>query len=399
MKPIILSIAFLTGGMACAQSRIVSEEPGERVRLLTYDESVLDMQEPRTDLACSVSSFKPELGFDFLFHAGYRITIPVKELPSAGDMLTVVLRVRSDRRPDDPVYLLQKIRIPKMGAESGGTASVDGFFEVGGGKYHIDWMMRDGRERVCARFWSIEAKASGKDASLDPELAQDLIQPAESTPFHEDPATESRQTGGPLNVKVIVNFATRNQDAATLGANDLEGLAAILRKIGREPRVGSFSVVACSVQAGKILYRQQDVPRIDLPALGQALKSLNLASVDAKYLAVKNGETEFLAQLITDETQDNRMDALIFVSPKYPVDTHVSKETVEHIKELDRPVFYLNYNLNPVNYPWRDQIGRLVKQLHGFEYTISRPSDLFNAWSDIVARLVDVKQTTPRTGN
>jgi hypothetical protein len=399
MKPLMVLIAFLTGGIAHGQSLIVGDEPGAPVRLLTYDASVLDMQEPRTDLGCSVSSFKPELGFDFLFHAGYRVTIPMKELTGSGDMLTILVRVRSDKRPDDAVYFNQKVRIPKMGENPAGTAALDGFFELGEGKYHVDWMMRDRSERVCARFWSVEAKATGKDSSLSQGLTQDAIQPAESTPFHEDEASERREVGGPLNVKVIVNFASKNQDAAVLGTDDLEGLASILRKIGHEPRIGNFSVVACSVQARQVLYRQQNAPRIDLPALGSALKSLNLASVDAKQLALKNGETEFLARLIEEETQGDQLDALIFVSPKYPLDANVSKEVIERLKDFERPVFYLNYNLTPTAYPWRDQIGRLVKHLHGVEYSITRPLDLFNAWSDIISRLLSVKQAAVIAGN
>lgn len=392
MKPLIVLIALLTGGAARAQSLLKSPEPGSPIRLLTDDAAVLELQEPRTDVACSVSAFNPELGFDFLFHAGYRVAIPMKELVGAGDMLTILLRVTSERRPDEPVYFLQKIRVPVMKEDTAGSVVLDGFFELGVGKYHVDWLMRDERNRVCARFWSVDARAMGKDAQLAQGLAQDLIQPVEATPFYDDPPVERRRVDRPLRVKVIINFASLSPLAAKLGQGELQGMASILRKISREPRVGAFSVVACSVQAQQVLYRQQNAPGIDLPALGLALKSLNLASVDAKQLALKNGETEFLARLITEETQDDQMDALIFVSPKYPIDANVSRDIVDHLKDLERPVFYLNYNLSPNTNPWRDQIGRLVKQLHGVEYTITRPLDLFNAWSDIVSRLLSGRE-------
>jgi hypothetical protein len=398
MKPLILLIAVLTGDAARAQSLVVSTEPGAPARPLSSDAAVFELQEPRTDLACSVSSFKPELGFDFLFHGGYRVNIPMKELVAAGDMLTIVLRVRSERRQEAPVYLSQRFRVPAIGEDTGGSAVLDGFFELGEGRYHVDWLMRDRNDRVCARFWNVEARATGRDASMDPELARDLIQPAESTPFHEDPTMERQQFGSPLSVKIIINFGSWKDGVAALKSGDLERLASILRKMGREPRIGDFSVVACSVQAQQVLYRQHKEPRIDLPALGRALESLNLASVDAKVLAVKNGETEFLGRLIAKEAMDDQMDALIFVSPKYPVDANVSREIVEHLRDLDRPVFYLNYNLSPVSNPWSDQIGRLVKQLHGFQYTISQPLDLFNAWSDIVSRLLNGRQTAALAG-
>jgi hypothetical protein len=398
MKRLILLIAALTGGTARAQSLIASTEPDGPVRLLASDAAVFELQEPRTDLACSVSSLKPELGFDFLFHGGYIISIPMKELDATGDTLTIVLRVRSERHRENPVYFSQRFRVPAIGEDTEGSAVLRGFFELGEGRYHVDWLMRDQNERVCARFWNVEARATGRDASLAPELAQDLIQPEESTPFREDPMRQRQQVDSPLSVKIIINFASWNQGVATLKSGDLKNLASILRKIGREQRIGKFSVLACSVQAQQVLYRQQNAPRIDLPALGMALKSLNLASVDAKVLALKNGETEFLARLITEETQDDRMEALIFVSPKYPAEANLSREIIEHLRDFDRPVFYLNYNPSPLANPWRDQIGRLVKQVHGFEYTISRPLDLFNAWSDITSRLLSGRQTAALAG-
>jgi len=152
---------------------------------------------------------------------------------------------------------------------------------------------------------------------LAPALSQNLIQSSESTPFEQDSAVERRTGRQPLHVKVIVNFAPQNLDPTALSPDDLQGLAAILRKIGREPRIGSFSTVACSVKAQQILYRQENAPRIDLPVLGRALQSLSLAKVDAKQLAVKNGDTKFLTQLLTEESGADRPDALILVSPKY----------------------------------------------------------------------------------
>jgi hypothetical protein len=80
MKPLILLITALTEGTARAQSLIASTEPDEPVRPPAADAAVFELQEPRTDLACSVSSLKPELGFDFLFRGGYIIGNPMKVL-------------------------------------------------------------------------------------------------------------------------------------------------------------------------------------------------------------------------------------------------------------------------------------------------------------------------------
>jgi hypothetical protein len=51
----------------------------------------------------------------------------------------------------------------------------------------------------------------------------------------------------------------------------------------------------------------------------------------------------------------------------------------------------MNYNLNPQVNPWRDAIGSAVKTMKGSEFTISRPRDLFFAWTEIMSRIVKLK--------
>jgi len=107
---------------------------------------------------------------------------------------------------------------------------------------------------------------------------------------------------------------------------------------------------------------------------------------------LKNGETEFLARLITEETREDHPDALIFVGPKFPLAAKVSREMIQHLGNVDYPVFYLNYSPDPSSYGSRDAMGQIVKKLNGHEYTISRPRDLFTAWSDVLSRILATKQ-------
>ena len=44
-----------------------------------------------------------------------------------------------------------------------------------------------------------------------------------------------------------------------------------------------------------MIYRQEGASQIDFPALGKALTSLNLGTVDLKRLSQKHGDSEFLA--------------------------------------------------------------------------------------------------------
>jgi hypothetical protein len=191
---------------------------------------------------------------------------------------------------------------------------------------------------------------------------------------------------------MLVNFAPQNVHAATLQPLDTAALVSILRTIAREPRIGKFSVVAFNLQEQRVIYRQQNANRIDFPALGEALRSLNLGTIDLKRLSQKNGETGFLSNLIQREVGgEDRPDALIFAGPKALIEESVPTESLKEVGEVEYPVFYMNYNLRPEATPWRDAIGRAVKFFKGYEFTISRPRDLWAAVSEIVSRVVKLK--------
>ena len=123
---------------------------------------------------------------------------------------------------------------------------------------------------------------------------------------------------------MLVNFAPQKADSAVLQPLDVKALVSILRSITREPRIGKFSMVAFNLQEQRVIFRQDDTSRIDFPALGEALDSLNLGTVDIRRLSQKHGETQFLADLIRREAGgDSQPDALVFAGPKAMLDQNV----------------------------------------------------------------------------
>jgi hypothetical protein len=361
------------------------------VRIFNTDAAVLESQDVRKDLPCTVTPVKATVGFDLKFHAGYDVYVPLRELAGSENMLTMLFRVTSDNHKDDPVYFTQKYNVPSIEENAKGDAYLQGAFDVGEGKYHVDWLMRDRSERVCSFFWDVDAALPAKDGQLVLEVTPGNVQAADKEPFREEPPVARSEHDAPLNVKVMVNFAPQNSASATLQPLDINALVSILRSINREPRIAKFSIVAFNMQEQRVIYRQENSSRIDFPALGDALNSLNLGVVDLKRLSQKNGETEFLANLITDEMKKGEPDAVIFASPKVMLDANVPTDSLKQVGEVDYPVFYMNYNLNPQANPWRDAIGSAVKRLKGFEYTITRPRDLGSAWSEIISRIVKFK--------
>ncbi|MGQ9632852.1 MAG: acetyltransferase [Bryobacteraceae bacterium] len=360
-----------------------------QVRLIPTDLAVLELREPRNDLPCAVMPDKPALGFDLRLHSGYTVTVPLQELAGRGGLLSILFRVTPLDGQPRPVYFIQRMRVPPIEEDARGQVQLEGSFDLGEGRYRVDWLMRDQMERVCASFWEIEASLNDNDRSISLVLPPGQVSETEREFFTEEPPVERIQGERLLNVKVLVNFAPDRPDAAAMRPQDIRALVSILRALSREPRIGSFSLVAFNLHEQRVLYRQQMGTRIDFPALGQAVESMNPGTVSVRQLSERNPETQFLAELVREELSSGGTDAVIFTGAKTLLDQNVPGEALRAIGNIDYPVFYLNYIWNPQEVPWRDAIGNIVRFFRGAEYTISRPRDLWRAIGDIVSRITE----------
>lgn len=365
------------------------------------DSAILESPDNRKDLPCTVVPDKAALGFDLKFHLGYDVTVPLKELVGSDNQLTMVFRVVPDTHPDDPVYFSQHFTVPNIDREEGGPAYLDGAFTVGEGKYHVDWLMRDRADRMCSFHWDSEAVLPQKDKQINLDIASGVVLPVDPELFNQEPPIQRDPKPAPINVKVMINFAPQDANSSALLPLDTRALISMLRSISREPRICKFTLVAYNMQQQKVIYRQDDAPQIDFPSLGQAIKGLHLGTVDLKQLAQKHSDTEFLSQLMTSEMKDPKdaIDAVIFAGPKVMLDDQLPQDTLKELSEAKYPIFYMNYNANPTANPWRDAIGNAVRFMKGVEYTISRPRDLFFAWSEIMGRIVKSKTGRTATAN
>jgi len=170
-------------------------------------------------------------------------------------------------------------------------------------------------------------------------------QPPATSLFAEEPSVQRKPRRGLLKVDIIVNFAPQNLDSAVMGETNLLSLVGILRRIARDPRIGEYSLVACSLPTQQILYHQDHARQVDFPALGEALKSLHLGVIDAKY-ARHNGPAQFVAGLVNEQSKRERADTLIIVGPKSDREVKIPGEVLDSFEK-----------------------------------------DLFSAWSDVIARL------------
>jgi len=382
-----------------ATAQTVMNGNGGPIRLFGTDMAVFEMKEARHDLPCHVTpSNKALVGFDLKFHAGFEVTVPLKELAGQENILTIIFRVAPLETPDSPVYFTQKIRVPEIEEEAKGEASLYGGFDLGEGKYHVDWLMRDRSERICSNYWDVDAALTNKESQMAMVIPPSTIRASDQESFKDEPPIERTSNDEPINVKILLNYAPQNPRSTVMRSLDTTALVSILRSIVREPKIGKFSLVAFSMASQQVLHRQENVDRLDFPALGDALNKMKLGTVDLSKLAIKHSETQFLSELIRAELGGtNKAEAIIFAGPKVMLEQNVEAETLKEVGSLDYPLFYLNYNLYPAQIPWRDSISHAVKYFKGQEYTISKPRDLWLATSEVVNRIVKTRSTTRLT--
>jgi hypothetical protein len=164
-----------------------------------------------------------------------------------------------------------------------------------------------------------------------------------------------------------------------------------LRRMGRDPQIRLFSIVVCSFETQKVIYRQENERSIDLPALGEALGSLKLGTVDAKRLVSTRGPAQFATELVRDQLTKDNLDALVVLGSKTGWEASVSHTALKSFDQLAKQAFYLSYSAKQQWTIVQDPISSIMKHLRGLEYRINRPRDLFNAWSDVVSRIVRAK--------
>lgn len=402
LSPLLFLMVFACP--ASAQMLLKPVQPGEVVTLLPSDMAIMEQAEARRDLPCTVTDRKAELGFDLRFHSGFDVSVPLKELAGQGQLLTVVFRVYPDKDRSKQAFFVQHFTVPSIDEEAKGDAMLQGGIDLGEGTYHIDWLMRDRDERICSSSWDVEAALAQKDKPMPLFIAADQVMESVPQPFVDDPSlADIRPREDHLNVKLLVNFAPQNSASAALQRSDTEALVSILKTIEHDPRVARVSLVAFNIEESRIVYRQESANRIDFPSLGKALQTMKLGTINLERLSHKHSETDFLENLITTEVAStSRPDAVIFAGPKAMLTADVPQQDLRRIGDVECPVFYMNYNLNPQAVPWKDSISHAIRTFKGTEYTISRPRDLWFSTSEMVNRIVRHKRdkalTTAATG-
>ena len=387
---LVLAVLVVSIG-TWAQVPLSAETP-----LPPADLAALESQSANSGLTCQVRPDKPYLGFDLRFHIHYQVTVPVKMLAEARGGLYEVLRVRSAIQ-GDPEYLVQNIGVPSFPPRVTGMGSVTGGFDVGPGRYHVDWMMRDRSGRACSSHWSVEARVGSRDRGVVLALP-DNTAAASLTRTLEDEAPPTRVLGQIARVKILLNLSPAGSQESLLNPRYAMALLSMVESIVREPGVSRLSLIAFDLRAQKIVYERNDRERIDFAALRKTLDTPPAATIDYRLLQDKNSEVHFLTNLLVSQlgARATSQDAIIILGPKVSLERKVPLEMVRAGGAAPCPIFYLNYNPDPLEEPFADTISLALKAYTEVsKFDIARPADFGDAMRNIRMGLRNSRSQKP----
>ena len=240
---------------------------------------------------------------------------------------------------------------------------------------------------------------SGIDATCQGQAISSGIKPGEirasdREQFKEEPPVQRAERRSSAECQGSHQLRAAERPIRDNAAVDTSALTAILRNISREPRIGKFTLVAFNLQEQRVVYRQDNAEKIDFPALRRGAR-FHQHGDSRPETPGRETRRDGIPQQVDQRrgrSQQTRPDAVVFAGPKALLDESVPADSLREIGDLDYPVFYMNYNLYPQSVPWNDAIGKAVKFLKGYEYTISKPRDLWFAVTEMVSRIVKTKQ-------
>ena len=97
-----------------------------------------------------------------------------------------MFRVTPEAEPGNHTYFVQQVRVPPLEKDAGGESHLSGVFDLGEGKYHVDFIMRDRTERICAYFWDAKAEIPARDRGIEMAIAANVADNAIQDQFLED---------------------------------------------------------------------------------------------------------------------------------------------------------------------------------------------------------------------
>lgn len=369
MRPVVL--ALLIASTAVAQYAI-NPSRGARFFAAHADDH---------SLHCEVTPVPARLSFSFRFQAGYLVRMPLKQFTGPGHRWTIMMRV-TPAAGTEPVYLSSYTRlrnVPKTNAQG----EFGGFYQLGEGRYAVDWVLADEQNRACHKSWKVEAKLGAGERGLKLGMDANTIGPVTFQRWSQRAEDRDVQPIGRLTVLLHAaplyprSNRFRTQDRLLL----VSSLASLLEALPAR----SVRVVVFNLDQQKELFRQDDLTPDSFDQVAQSTSNLQLQVVDYRVLQNRRGHISLLADLIKQELDaEQPPDKVIFLGPTSRFYDKIPDAALEqHLVSVPQ-FFYFQYKPywgRDADFP--DSVAMAIKKVKGKTMLIHSPDEFAKAIREV----------------
>ena len=340
----------------------------------------LDSRTSGARLSCWIEPLSPFLDFAFRFELGYIFRCPLKDFEGKPSRVASILRVTPEG--GTPVLFAQSYRIPGIAPSLAETTdirkvnteiSASGAIALGEGKYTVELLLMDDRERVVKKKWKTTASRK-----RDEKTVQVTTEPFTATSISARPWPDqkTRPPNG-TRLTILVDAAPVNPRSLKLRAWDRTFLLDSVSSVLREIPADAVRVVAFNLDQQEEIFRQDNFDRSGLARLSHALRKLELGSISYHKLSRMDGWSEILTRLSSEEIEAKQPpNAVIFLGPSTRLSDKLPKEAFTKPKDSTPRFYYLEY------FPaWRrgnempDAIHHFTSQCDGTVLKIHSPGE------------------------
>jgi len=369
-----LLLLFLAVVPASAQNLLnTSSEEGKKIA--ERIDRAFAPPKPKNTLSCSARTLKPLLNFALRYQAGYRISFPLSQFPPEETDLRVILRITSSDS-NSSRYFWQDLKIPATPRLKRSIGQTGGGFFLGEGNYLVDWLMIDDAGRKCQQKWKVKLRLKEQEREVVRFLKPGEVTPMVLDPWKDNPEGATRSH----RIAIMLHASPMSPRAVKLNGFDRSILLSTLVSLLESGVFEECSVRAVSLQQQAQIFGTREFSGREYSALSDAMKGLELGTIDLEQLRNPHGHVDLLAQLVNQEiTAEDPPGAIVFIGPNSRLTSKFPSERLESIPGQKPLFFYLNLDYHPKRFPFSDTIEKLVKSQKGKVFHIHHPRQFAEA--------------------
>lgn len=339
---------------------------------------------PSNSLGCRIDKQKPRPDFTFHFVAGYIVECPFWNFGGRDSRVRVFVRITPQGRTPVLLGTFATLKgLPKglsllSPANFKGEFDLSGSFLIGEGRYHVEVLVADRRNRICRRAWNITV-SHRKQSKIPVVSAPRTVSPV-TLPLWQGP-----QANGGLRVTVLLDASPiGNPRASRLHARDrVEYLQLLSSLLGQTP-CRSVRLVAFNLNQQRVVFRSESFNSSGFAKLNRALRGLELSTVSVRNLQRRQGKLQLLTDLLHRELTDRSPpDAVIFLGRT----AYWVKRAPEKLRRLARNERTRFFCFQYPGWGFSDATGTLTKSLGGTVFRIYDPHSMGEAIQKMLAHL------------